>query len=485
MTGSKKRNGKPLALITLGDETRTASGWSKHRGLGPHRVQDRLVNGWHVQAAILGEIGETKAAAHERLQLEPVTPIRPMHAKRMQVAPLIEVDGVSMTATAWTREKGLGQSCISGRIKHGWDMRVAVLGLSGELKYDAHARLGIEPASRATTGRGASFANRPARKLASHEGAAPGNQIKRSWVTNPITRKKRTAIGTSLDRGTDHPFDVMMRHRLLKAEDERAIFRKLATARAELAADEKKLASLKKAKRAGVRAQIDAQKLKVEAGKRAVLKLRNEIVAKNMRLVALYAARFGADIDDRVMDGVEGLMIGVDRYEVERGWRFGTYASWWIKHCLRRNYDNARSLVRVPIHLQDSMKMGRVERDGVAIVCDWPVAMDAKLELSANDSKMTHHDVMPDEDAPQHDAQVARLRETARIAALAKRVLNERERYIVERRFGLDGADPETLIEIGNRLDGISRERVRQLERDSLHKLRQAMGGQRAAEAWL
>jgi len=224
---------------------------------------------------------------------------------------------------------------------------------------------------------------------------------------------------------------------------------------------------------------------------------RNRFVRANLRLVARIAAGFrGWTLADLIQEGNMGLMKAACRFEPERGFRFSTYAVWWIRHSIRRGLHEASRLVRIPVHVHEKIsKVDRARRAmadreptdaeiaeaaGVAVstvklaaqVMLAPLSFDAYAHQPEQGNQHTIGDMIPDPEplAPEQlevEARAARVRQ-------ALDGLDARERDIIIRRFGL-AADKLTLAEIGV-LHELSRERVRQLEKRALETMRALVG---------
>ena len=224
---------------------------------------------------------------------------------------------------------------------------------------------------------------------------------------------------------------------------------------------------------------------------------REKLIVANLRLVATIAHRFtysGIPVDDLIEEGNIGLMEAVDRFDPENGAKFSTYAAWWIKHAIRRAIHNNSRTVRLPSNIYEKANLiDRVEEliqnemgcevtareisnivgipeesiDRVRRAMKSPSPLDAPI---GEDTNVTIGDRIPDASAPAPD-RTARYRDgLARVLDLIAQ-LSERERNILKLRFGLDGTIPETLVQIGKRLN-VSSERIRQIENRALTKLR-------------
>jgi RNA polymerase primary sigma factor len=228
---------------------------------------------------------------------------------------------------------------------------------------------------------------------------------------------------------------------------------------------------------------------------------RGRFAAANLRLVVRMAGRLrgrGMALVDLIQEGNLGLLKAIDRFEPARGYRFSTYASWWIRHHMVRAIANRLRLVRVPQHiitLHERAAKARRELRGslgriptMADVADALGVTVAKLEAAAeimtrpapaslnaptfDEGPASEIDrLVADEPDPSDHLDAGRLERQMR-AALAG--LDERDQTILRQRFGLDGQEPRTLEELGQRF-GLSRERVRQLQVAALKQMRATM----------
>ncbi len=223
---------------------------------------------------------------------------------------------------------------------------------------------------------------------------------------------------------------------------------------------------------------------------------RERMILSNLRLVVMIAKRYagrGLPFPDLIEEGNLGLMKAVDRYDPEKGFRFSTYASWWIRQSIERAVINLGHMIRLPVHMREKVNryLAAVEQTVAAGLEPDPGEAARKAGLSVEDfeslspliastisldapvgemEENTLKDVIGDPDAVSPLDVVSR-REEGQALEEALAVLRPRERDVLYLRFGLSGEDPLTLEEIGQRL-GVTRERVRQIEAVALAKMR-------------
>lgn len=238
---------------------------------------------------------------------------------------------------------------------------------------------------------------------------------------------------------------------------------------------------------------LEALEKLARAGERA----KEQMAEANLRLVISIARRYvnrGLPFQDLVQEGNLGLLKAVDRFDHEKGFKFSTYATWWIRQGITRAIADQGRTIRVPVHMVEAI--GRINQaarqleqelgrdpspEEIAEALEWPVdkirdamrTFQATASLDApagEDGDASLGDFVPDESAggPDEELDLAMLRE--RLAEVLG-TLRPREAEVLRLRFGTGDGRPRSLEEIGGEL-GITRERVRQIEVRALRKLR-------------
>jgi RNA polymerase primary sigma factor len=241
----------------------------------------------------------------------------------------------------------------------------------------------------------------------------------------------------------------------------------------------------------------------VNAGQRA----KSELIQANLRLVVSIAKRYtlrGMQFLDLIQEGNLGLMRAVDKFDYTKGFKFSTYATWWIRQAITRSIADQARTIRIPVHMVESMnRVLRMQRqmhqelereptldelsDRVGLPPDRvreilrisqdPLSLDSPLG-EEDDSSLG--DFIPDLSADT-PADMATKKMLVQAVEEALGELTEREQEIVRMRFGLDDGQAKTLEDVGREF-GVTRERIRQIEAKTLAKLRHPMRSQKLKE---
>ena len=227
---------------------------------------------------------------------------------------------------------------------------------------------------------------------------------------------------------------------------------------------------------------------------------RERMVRSNLRLVVNIAKNYvgrGMSLPDLIEEGNIGLLKAVEGFDPENGCRFSTYASWWIKQAIKRALINSVQPIHIPAYMVEMMtkfkqamrgledhlgRMPSIEElsehmkmpaKKLRIIKKAVKAYNSPTQSGSADGELTINELVADTNNPPPDQQVCDSEELKQLAELLEGI-GEREAGILKLRYGLDGEDPMTLKEIGERI-GLTRERVRQIEHETLLKLRDSM----------
>lgn len=229
---------------------------------------------------------------------------------------------------------------------------------------------------------------------------------------------------------------------------------------------------------------------------------KNKLVEHNIRYVLKLATKYNTTsmtYDDIVQEGVMGLMMAADRFDYTKGYRFTTYATWWIRQKITRSiYDNDRS-IRIPVHVQEELnQLKKAEREmeqqslkgrqQLEWLCKRtgfseskiselqryrqdPVSLDTPIIRNGDDADSCMSDFVADENSilPEDTAINSNIKILVRTTM--DKCLTDREKAMLTCRFGLNGGSPMTLEEVG-KIFHVTRERVRQVECTALRKMK-------------
>lgn len=237
--------------------------------------------------------------------------------------------------------------------------------------------------------------------------------------------------------------------------------------------------------------------------KRGDEEAREKMIRANLRIVINIAKRyayFGLPLMDLIEEGNMGLMRAVDKFNPRRGFRFSTYAAWWIRQAIGRAISDQSRLIRLPVYMGEtiykwkkaneslSQKLGRLPNDDelaramkvtvkkLKQVSSW-VSKTSSLEAPiGEEGEDKVRDMVEDTNAESPQEKISKVMDRERVNGLLDH-MTERERRILDLRFGLQDEKQHTLAQIAKKLK-VSRERIRQIEKMALKKLRKLVSVQ-------
>ena len=292
-----------------------------------------------------------------------------------------------------------------------------------------------------------------------------GNEANMNWLDDEIARKPRYLAGLKLIR------DQVLAEQAQRASLERALY--LSTG------------------------EIKEISRSVSIGEAKARKAKKEMVEANLRLVISIAKKYtnrGLQFLDLIQEGNIGLMKAVDKFEYRRGYKFSTYATWWIRQAITRSIADQARTIRIPVHMIETInKLNRISRqmlqemgreptpEELAVKMEMPEDKIRKVLKIAKEPISMETPIGDDEDShlgdfiedhsivsPSDAATEIGLTETVRDVLAG---LTPREAKVLRMRFGIDLTTDHTLEEVGKQFD-VTRERIRQIEAKALRKLR-------------
>ncbi len=285
---------------------------------------------------------------------------------------------------------------------------------------------------------------------------------------------------------------------LLNAEEELELAQQIVANHEELAEVQEKIAKLDAEDSMTEKHKADRAKLVTKAAK--LSKPKDKMAEANMRLVVSIAKRYsgrGLDFLDLIQEGNTGLLRAVEKFDPDKGFKFSTYATWWIRQAITRAIADQARVIRIPVHMVETInKLLRTQRrmtqelnrepsieelakelemepekvEYVIKIKQDIQSLDAGVGRDGEDEDSVLQDFIEDEDSitPEESATTQLLKEQVQDVLST---LSDREQKIIRMRFGLDNGKSHTLEEVGQEF-AVTRERIRQIEAKALAKLR-------------